>query len=174
MTRQNCHDIEFVQLLTSHQRSLHRYIAVFLPRAADAEDVLQETNAVLWAKANQFQRGTSFLSWAKAVARFEIIEHCRQRDRAIFDTDLIDALSADLPDEDSENRRADAMQSCLEKLPPHDKLLLDERYVHGQTVKEIAESLNRPASSIYRSLERIRTALLECIHRTLAAEDRDR
>jgi RNA polymerase sigma-70 factor (ECF subfamily) len=174
MTKQTCGDIEFVRLLTSHQRSLHRYIVIFLPRAADAEDVLQETNAVLWTKARQFQPGTSFLAWAKAIARFEIIEFCRRngQHRAIFDTDLMDTLSAELVNDDSENRRADAMQSCVEKLPPHDRSLIDDRYHRGRMVKEIARLRNRPANSIYRSLERIRMALLECIDRTLASEDR--
>lgn len=174
MTQESKHDIEFVQLLTSHQRRLHRYISVFLPRAADAEDVLQETNAILWAKAEQFQPGTSFLAWARAIARYEIVEFCRRSDlhRSVLDPDLFDTLSSELADEPYDDRREDAMRACLAKLSPHDQKLIQERYGLGKPVKEVADSHRRPIGSIYRSLERIRMALLECINRALAAEER--
>lgn len=170
------HTAEFVQLLTSHQRRLHRYIAVFLPQAADAEDVLQKTNAVIWAKSDQFQPDSSFLAWARAIARLKIIEYCRRRKHRHFavSPELLDTLTEHWNDEDSEDRRPEAMRRCIEKLPSSDRRLLDERYRDGATVLEVAQRQQRQASSVYRSLERIRTALLECVNRTLAQEERGR
>jgi RNA polymerase sigma-70 factor (ECF subfamily) len=166
-------EADFVRLLTSHQRRLHRYIAVFLPSPADAEDVLQETNAVLWKKAKQFTPGTSFLAWARAVARFEIIEYCRRNTfrGMMLSPDLLETVSDELAEEPADDRREEALRQCLDKLSPRNQKLIVERYDQSLPVKEIADRHHRPAGSIYRSLEQIRMVLLECISRTLSAEE---
>lgn len=172
--RDSDHTIEFVQLLTSHQRRLHNYIAVFLPHLADTEDVLQETNAVLWAKADRFQAGTSFIAWARAIARLEIIEFCRRnKNRAlVFDAELLESLTQELEEDPTEEFRYEALQKCIAKLPVGDRQLVASRYEQSMPVKDVADNLKRSAGSVYRSLERIRMTLLECINRTLAAEER--
>jgi len=172
--RDSDHTIEFVQLLTSHQRRLHNYIAVFLPHLADTEDVLQETNAVLWAKADRFQPGTSFIAWARAIARLEIIEYCRRnKNRAlVFDAELLESLTQELEEDPTEEFRYEALQKCIAKLPVGDRQLVANRYEQSMPVKDVADNLKRSAGSVYRSLERIRMTLLECINRTLAAEER--
>ena len=50
----------FVSLFLANQRRIYRYILTICPHAADAEDVLQSTAEVLWAKFKQFEPGTEF------------------------------------------------------------------------------------------------------------------
>ena len=50
---------EFVQLLTTHQSRMFAYILSLLGNRTQAEDVMQETNAVLWRKAHEFKLGTN-------------------------------------------------------------------------------------------------------------------
>ena len=64
--------------------------------------------------------------------------------------------------------RRQALETCLKKLRPKDRDLLAKRYGSGNTVLEIAVQVSRPVKSIYRSLERMRMTLLECIRRQLA------
>src|SRR5438067_3592271 len=68
-------DEERLAMLMSHQRRLFQYILSLLPNLQDAEDVLQETNLVVWRKFAQFQSGTSFFAWAARVAQLEVMKH---------------------------------------------------------------------------------------------------
>ena len=56
---------EFMTLLTANHRRIFQHILAMCPSLQDAEDVLQETNLVLWRKFSQYQRGTSFLAWGR-------------------------------------------------------------------------------------------------------------
>jgi RNA polymerase sigma-70 factor (ECF subfamily) len=166
---------EFVQLLTSSQRRLYLHILTFLPNPVDAEEVLQEANVVLWSKADDFQPGTNFIAWARSVAYFEVLAFRKRgtRDRLSFTTELMETLAEEsLANEAGQEQRRVALSKCLEKLADRDRSLITNRYVAGGNVQAMADELRRPVSSIYRSLERIRLALLQCIQRTVAGEER--
>jgi RNA polymerase sigma-70 factor (ECF subfamily) len=163
---------EFVQLLTNFQRRLFAYIATLLPHPADTEEVLQQTNLVLWSKAAQFEPGTCFRAWSFRIAYLEVLAFRRRgsRDRQVFSADLAETMAAEV--EDTGEPSAQALRACLEKLPSGDRDLLSRRYGGEGTIKQLAEAMGRPASSIYRSLDRIRYSLLNCVQRAQAAEDR--
>jgi len=48
---------EFVAQITRYQRQLHSFILSMVWNPAEADDVLQETNLVLWEKAAEFDAG---------------------------------------------------------------------------------------------------------------------
>ncbi|MFN6162181.1 MAG: sigma factor, partial [Planctomycetota bacterium] len=74
----NSNPSEIVSLIASHQTRLRGLVRCLLVRSADVDDVLQEINAVLWEKADQFQPGTDFWAWASQVARFKALNHIRK------------------------------------------------------------------------------------------------
>ena len=43
-------DLPHVQLLTDHQLAIRAYVGSLLPMVAEADDVIQQTNLVLWNK----------------------------------------------------------------------------------------------------------------------------
>jgi len=88
---------EFVQLLTSHQSRLYAYVLSLLGDRTQADDVLQETNSVLWRKANEFELGTNFGAWMLKVAYFQVMAHRRRltRDRLVFDDDFLQDIAED-------------------------------------------------------------------------------
>lgn len=45
---------EFIKLLTGHQPSLRAFIVSLLPGSDDIDDILQDTNVVLWEKMDNF------------------------------------------------------------------------------------------------------------------------
>ncbi|NLE38742.1 MAG: RNA polymerase subunit sigma, partial [Pirellulaceae bacterium] len=65
-----------------------------------------------------------------------------------------------------------AMTDCLEKLRPRDRRMIADRYSRNLSGKQLAEQLGRTADSVFHSLHRIRTTLVECVRRTLASEER--
>src|SRR5690606_3269633 len=60
---------EFIRLLSQHQSQLFGYIFCMVRSLPDTEDVFQQTAVVLWNKFDDFTPGTSFVAWAKCVAR---------------------------------------------------------------------------------------------------------
>lgn len=164
---------EFIQLLEQYQNQLFGYIFCMVRNLPDAEDMFQQTAMTLWSKIDEFTPGTSFIAWAKAVARNKSLTFLRtqRRERAKFSDEVLDQLSErDLWDYETAEERLTALARCRQKLSQVDQMLLAKCYGTASTIREAAEQLNRPVDSVYSSLSRIRRALHECIRRSLAKE----
>ena len=164
----------FVREVTRHQRRLFAFILTLVRAPADAEDVLQETNVVLWQKSHEFAPGSNFAAWAFTVARFQVLafRKRRQRVREAFDDDLLATLAAEAEDRAAlADRRRQALAGCLQKLHPDRAALIAERYEPGGCVTDMARRAGKSPKAVSEVLARTRAALLKCITRTLAAED---
>ncbi len=64
---------QFERDINSVQSRLKSYLFASVGNSADADDVLQETNLVLWRKREDFQQGTSFWAWSHRVAFFQLM-----------------------------------------------------------------------------------------------------
>ena len=60
-----------------------------------------------------------------------------------------------------------ALQHCLDRLPQHQKALVEESYREG-SLKSTAAAAGRSANALYKSLRRIRAILHDCMLRFLA------
>lgn len=156
----------FVYQLTEAQRRIFAYIMTLLPDPHCANDVLQETNLVLWRKNNEYREGMDFVAWACRVAYFQVLAYRRdrQRDRHLFDEDLLSRMAtcADARHDHFE-ARWQALHECLGKLSPASRDLLLRRYSESGSVRTIAAQLGRPVGSISQALYRIRSVLAQCI-----------
>lgn len=163
---------EFVRLFSKHQRSLFMYLLPLVGSAADADEVLQEANVIMWTKRDQFEPGTNFLAWGRAIARLEVFRFRRRYSTRLkfLDADLMEQIAERAEVLTSETElRAEALQHCLGKLRSKDRTLIGQRYRPGMTGDKLARQIGRPANSVYQSLGRIRRTLAECIQRQLAA-----
>jgi len=164
----------FVRLLATCQRRVFLYALGLVSNAADAEEILQETNLVLWRKFDQYQPGTDFAHWACRIAHFEVLKfrERRARERRLFTSEFIEALAVDSEEAlDELDARREALAACLEKLRKTDRQLVLRRYQERATTRSVAKALGRSVQGTRKSLHRIRMALLACIERTLAAEE---
>lgn len=164
---------EFVQLFTRYQRRLYLFILAQVPHPVDAEEILQETNVIIWQKCDRFRPGTNFFAWACQIAKYEVLKQRdkRRRERFHFSDRFVEQLAEDaLANADELEQRRQALIDCLGKLRSKDRELIQRRYAPGESGKSVADFLGRPVNSVYQSLGRIRRALMECIHRQLAVE----
>jgi RNA polymerase sigma-70 factor (ECF subfamily) len=164
---------QFIGHLIGAQRHLCAFVYSLVPHPADAEDILQETNLVLWRKANKFQPGTDFLAWAFQVARYQVmaLRKRQQRSREYFDDELIQMLTEEaIPRLKDSDRRYMALFECLKRLRPDVSRLLAQRYEPGGSVNEIARQAGRSPNAISAILSRAREGLLRCIEHRLATE----
>ena len=164
---------EFVGHLGRCQRRLYAFIYALVHRAADAEDILQECNLVLWRKASEFQPGSDFMAWAGHIAQFQVraFRKKQARTREHFD----DALIAQLADEAQQrleqfDHRQQALLECLRYLRPEQRTLVARRYEPGGSVNEIARNSGRSPKAVSEALRRIREILMRCIERRSALE----
>jgi RNA polymerase sigma-70 factor (ECF subfamily) len=119
---------EFLRELTRHQRRLRGLVRCLLFDSRDVEDVWQDVNVTLLRKAGEFQPGTDFWAWACSVARYQVLTHCRRlgRDRLVFDEGLLRLIAEEVEQRGPvSDRRHEALQRCLEKLPGPQRQLLD-------------------------------------------------
>ncbi len=158
----------FVQLMTEHQGRLYAYILSLLGDPDQANDVLQETNLVLWRNAGEFQMGSNFRAWAFRIAHFQMMAHRQRqmRDRLVFDDAMLAVLdpAAKAVDETYEERQ-ERLTECLEKLPESQRELLRQRYADGLSLQAIADSVRRTANAVAQTLFRVRRTLIDCVAR---------
>lgn len=165
---------EFVQLQTRHQQQVFSFILTLVPHWPDAEEILQETNLVLWKKQDQYEPGTDFVRWANQVAYYEVLKHRkRQRtgNRQFGDAFIEEVAAETLRLSDWLDAEREALAGCLAKLPQKDRVLISQRYLEGATTKTVATTVGRSVDAVYKSLQRIRGSLLQCVRRTLVAEE---
>lgn len=164
---------EFVQLFTRAQRPLYLFILAQVGNVQAAEEILQETNLIIWSKLDQFEPNTNFAGWTRQIATYEILKHRQRlrREKLSFSDTFVNLVADEVVSQTPEQEfRREALQQCLEKLHKKDRELIRWRYQPGISGKELAESLGRPANSVYQSLGRIRRTLLECIQRRMTSE----
>jgi RNA polymerase sigma-70 factor, ECF subfamily len=162
-----------MQLLTGTQSRLYAYICSLMGAAAGARDVLQETNLVLWDKAQEYDPVRPFLPWAYRIAFLQVRAYRKRcaRSRLVFDDRLVSELAEEFVRRDADHdRRLEALEHCIGKLPGPRRQILDRRYRHGEAVDEIARRLRKAPNVVAAALYRIRKTLQECIESRLAAQ----
>jgi RNA polymerase sigma-70 factor, ECF subfamily len=161
----------FLQLFLTHERRIHGFILALVPNWSDADDLLQETSAVLWRRLDEFEPGTDFAAWALSVARYQVLNY-RRRERARaarFSDRTFEALADLAAEAATSDARRDALEGCLTKLGERERELIRLRYQSGATTQAVADQLGRPLKAVYKALNRIHDALLRCVRRSLAA-----
>jgi RNA polymerase sigma-70 factor, ECF subfamily len=172
-TPQNYNAHNFGLLFVQHEARIYGLIRSLVTQKADAEDVFQETAAVLWQKFAEYQPGSNFAAWAFNIARFQVrsFYHQKKRNAVQMSEAFWEAVTADTV---SESVRLSDLQTmlarCLAMLSPtHRNLFIRYSQTPGNAGK-LAEELNRPVSSIYHAVHRIRRLLVECVDRALSRE----
>lgn len=163
-------DTKFVQLITDHQNLIRSFIISLLPGAPGVDDVIQNTNAVIWKKRHSFSLGTNFRAWALAIARFQAmayLQQLRRRRWVTLDLDVAEAIAEEMEgDQDyarSYERRLHALEGCLSKLREKDRELIVQRYWHRTRLQDFAVISHRSVDSLKVTLFRLRAALRRCI-----------
>lgn len=166
---------EFVNLLIEHQSVMRQYISQLIPNADDISDVVQNTNLMLWERRGDFTPGTNFQAWALATARLRAFEHrnrMKRDHRLVFEEKLFEVLDQEFEERPylTEEKKI-ALETCLGKLKPKDRTLIDIRYSESTTLSEHALADGRSEKSLRVILNRLRSALKECIDRQLKRLD---
>ena len=109
---------EFLALYAwAGSREFYAYIRAQVLSPTDADDVLQDTAAVLWRKFAEYRAGTYYVRWARRVARLEVLAYHRHRRRllSIFSEEVVDAVAEKVLElSNTTVVRAEALKDCVQ------------------------------------------------------------
>jgi len=162
----------FVRLLMSHEAAMRTYLRRLLPTWHDVEEVAQEASLIAWRKFGDFEEGSSFGGWLMMIARFEALKRRRRvaRSPLVFSDDVWELIAEESFDKEANDALHRALEMCLQKLPPPQRELILQAHVPGVRLYELAQVSGRSEQAFYKTIQRVRAALLDCIKQTVAKE----
>ncbi len=160
-----------MRLLMLNDKRIYSYILSIVPNVSDADDIMQETSAVMWRKFSDFKPEMSFAAWGFTIARYQIMSHFKKQKRSklCFNEDLTKLLEEEVEGQFTEmDDRLDALRHCVKKLGDSDQRLLQLRYERNLTLQNIGAHISKSTRATFYSLSRIHKLLLRCLQRTIS------
>ncbi|MDB4733004.1 sigma-70 family RNA polymerase sigma factor [Planctomicrobium sp.] len=164
----------FVSLFARQERSIRSFVRSLLPTSNDADDVMQEVGLVCWKKFSSFEGDESpeeFVRWACVIARFEVLRHRRNfaRDRLVLSEEVLSLLACDAEERlPVAERERQAVEKCLNKLPPRERRLLLSVHTPGDSIAKVAAEFGQEVRRLYTKVTALREVLKQCVSRQMA------
>lgn len=140
-----------------------------------SEDAYQDMLARVLENKDIFEGPKHLRDWSWKVLRNRCYELIRQRKYQVrlLDESILNLVDAELECRDTSDMalRVDALHSCLDGLSEKSRETIRLRYFTGLRGNQVAEKLGSKPETVYKALQRIYTALAECIQKKLAALD---
>jgi RNA polymerase sigma-70 factor (ECF subfamily) len=165
--------VDFEAVVAEHGPYLWRVLRRLGVRAADIEDVWQETFIVVHRKLGGFEGRSSLRTWLSAIAvRVASDYRSRAHRRREQSTDELPETSADAGhsqhDELVEQQRRELLDRLIAELKPDQREVL-VLYEFGELpMPEVAEALGCPLQTAYSRLHAARKALEQAARRETA------
>ena len=172
--------LEFDDLLQQAQRPVLGYLIRLTGSLHAAQDLLQSANVTAIEKRSSFASGSNFVAWLRQIAVNHYRNHVR-KESAVRSVPLVDEDLHELIEQryreriQQEQQNADWHQvtECLQQLPDHQREVMTQFYLHGQTLVQLAESTDRKPNAIGQTLHRARSAVVQCVKRWTVQESAD-
>lgn len=162
----------YAELVRQYQQEVWRIVAAMLLDTQQTEEFVQRAFVQAYQQLHRFRPGHEFGPWIKEIARNTVRQELRRRARedrrleAYYNHWL--ALAEGAGQSDYDDRLADALDTCAQKLPSASAKLIELRYQCGLGFGEIAVSIGRTVEATRQQLARIRLALRDCIDKQMA------
>jgi RNA polymerase sigma-70 factor (ECF subfamily) len=164
-------DSAFMERWVACQSRLYRFVATLVPGRADAEDLFQKTCLSAWEGRAGYDPGRDLFLWLCGIARNHVRHFYRSRRSApvALAPDVVEQLADLRISEDARaEERQKALDDCLGRLSPADRGILGDYYGGRESVRELAARLGRGTEALFKALQRLRTALHDCVNARLS------
>jgi RNA polymerase sigma-70 factor (ECF subfamily) len=157
---------EFESLIHRHGSHLRAFVAMRLPIAHLIDELAHETFVFAYRHIADFEVGTDFGKWLRAIAfnliRQETLKHQRvaKNHERYLEYCLVQSSAKAVRVEDPAIAH---LEECLEALPDAQRALLGMKYRLSQSSREMAQALGQSEAWVRTTLCRVRSALRECI-----------
>lgn len=174
------------RILAGDEPSFERFVDDYYPRlyrfawlrldgdAEAAQDVVQDTFSKVITRLSYYRGEAALFSWLCTFCRYEIAAYWRTRARRAAEVPLLVdtpnvraaleclAMGAQGPESEVERRQvATLVRRALDHLPTHYGDALEERYLRGRSVAQIADRMGLSYKAAESLLSRARKAFRE-------------
>lgn len=162
----------FGGVIRACQTYVRSFVARFVWDENDVTDIAQDTFVFAFEHLDEYEVGTNFLAWLKAIARNKIMsfqKRLRQtrENRHGYALSVMMQRAVKLTDDQS-GERVDALAYCIEDLPEKHRAFLRSVLKRDGTLEKWAAKANMAADAVRKRISRLYDALRHCIQRRLA------
>lgn len=162
----------FSALVERHHRGVRACLIARMHDPHEAEDLAQEVFVTAFRKFAEFDPERPLAPWLRSIALNLLRNHWRKfRAQAIGgNVELAELLDRRVAAECGPEREPllhAALHDCLERMDGPARELLHRRYGEEESVRELADRLQRGYSALTMQLHRLRELLADCIRRKL-------
>lgn len=156
-------------------------IAARVPQVDWVEEILQETLLAAIEDLGRYRPEGCFLAWLRGIARNTVLSELRRRKRGATSVgDEVEAVlvgcalarseteAADEAAAEERERHLDKMRTCIERLAPRARTILERRHGEGISLATLAQQFKQSAGAIAAQLKRLRRSVRECMEATHA------
>ncbi len=147
---------EFVALIETHQRILHKVANLYCDTREARRDLVQEMMLQAWRSYGNFRAASEFSTWLYRVALNTAISNLKKESRRPdrYTTDELPVV-ADAPDNDE---RLGLLNNAIKQLNNVEKALI-ALYLDELPYQEIAEILGISANNVAVKMSRVKEKL---------------
>jgi len=153
-------------LFARHSVRVHRFVCRLTGDSLLAEEIVSDVFLAVWRGAENFAVRSRVSTWLLAIARHKAIAVLRRRKELPLDDEDAAAIAdaADGPETSvQEANRSAIIQSCLKRLSPSHREIIDLVYYHEKSVAEAAQIVGIPEGTVKTRMLRARLRMAELL-----------
>jgi RNA polymerase sigma-70 factor (ECF subfamily) len=138
-------------LYSRHNVRVYRFVLRMVRDTSIAEDLVSQVFLDVWRTADQFEGRAQVSTWLLSIARFKALTALRQRKHEDVDQDdVLDIADESGTPEDSldRSRTSEILRSCVAKLSPAHREIINLVYYHEKSVEEAGMIIGIPQSTV--------------------------
>ena len=160
---------DYALLVDCYRARLFAFVATMVTCREDAEELAQDCFVKAYARLAQYDSlRSSFYTWLRCIAYRLCLDHIHRHPGVWFETDELTLLA--IPDDEADSvldtdddQRIRLLIEAIHRLPPTERLLVQQHYFEQQPLSVIAEVTDTDASTLATRLHRIRKKLYQYI-----------
>lgn len=151
---------------------VYGYVAYRLAPDHDAaQDVTQEVFLAAWQRWGSYRGDGLVLSWLRGIARRKVADHLRVKIRGRGPAETEGVADPAASGQTRLEERSLLLAQVMRLLPAEYVELLEEKYLEGLAVREIAQRRGRTEKAIESALSRARDMLRTTFQRLQSREE---
>jgi RNA polymerase sigma-70 factor, ECF subfamily len=137
----------YTEALTKLSSFLSRYLHKRIFEKSQIDEVTQEILLALHKSLHTYDEGKSFMSWFMAIVEFKIIDYIRSLEKNSLLTNIDDITEFFVSTNLSADLRLD-LEKAISNLSAKEKNIFSLLKIEGQSVSEVAKSLNLSEANV--------------------------
>jgi len=165
----NGQQADYALLVDCYRARIFAFVATMVTCREDAEELAQDCFVKAYAQLAQYDsQRSSFYTWLRCIAYRLCLDHIHRHPGVWFETDeqTLQAIPDDEADsvlDTDDDQRIRLLIEAIHRLPPTERLLVQQHYFEQQPLSVIAEVTDTDAGTLATRLHRIRKKLYQYI-----------